>query len=262
MDLQLSTTSAVSPFEELGRTGETLAEDLRARILALGNAAVPPLLALLADDAAAAEDAPGEGWPPIHAVDLLVDLRAEEAIVPMIVALCGGDFDDILSSRIAVRLPTFGAAALEPTLAELSNVRDNDQAVTLCAILARLGVKDERVWVALAKCFDAEPHLSAGFLATYGDERALPLIEREIFAFDENARGSLARLDLDLLVEAYEELAGDLPDDLFDHVEYLWELQSEPDEPTPAPAPVASTKVGRNDPCPCGSGKKYKRCCL
>jgi hypothetical protein len=21
-------------------------------------------------------------------------------------------------------------------------------------------------------------------------------------------------------------------------------------------------KPGRNDPCPCGSGKKYKRCCL
>src|SRR5258708_13325620 len=21
-------------------------------------------------------------------------------------------------------------------------------------------------------------------------------------------------------------------------------------------------KIGRNDPCPCGSGKKYKRCCL
>jgi tetratricopeptide (TPR) repeat protein len=24
----------------------------------------------------------------------------------------------------------------------------------------------------------------------------------------------------------------------------------------------ASKKVGRNDPCPCGSGKKYKKCCL
>ena len=23
-----------------------------------------------------------------------------------------------------------------------------------------------------------------------------------------------------------------------------------------------TTKVGRNDPCPCGSGKKYKKCCL
>jgi SEC-C motif-containing protein len=30
------------------------------------------------------------------------------------------------------------------------------------------------------------------------------------------------------------------------------------------PAPIKSTqaKVGRNDPCPCGSGKKYKQCCL
>ena len=24
---------------------------------------------------------------------------------------------------------------------------------------------------------------------------------------------------------------------------------------------VAPPKVGRNDPCPCGSGKKYKNCC-
>jgi uncharacterized protein len=23
-----------------------------------------------------------------------------------------------------------------------------------------------------------------------------------------------------------------------------------------------SQRVGRNDPCPCGSGRKYKRCCL
>ncbi|TFH13897.1 MAG: hypothetical protein E4H02_10920, partial [Lentisphaerales bacterium] len=22
-----------------------------------------------------------------------------------------------------------------------------------------------------------------------------------------------------------------------------------------------SAKIGRNDPCPCGSGKKYKKCC-
>jgi len=24
---------------------------------------------------------------------------------------------------------------------------------------------------------------------------------------------------------------------------------------------VKGEKVGRNDPCPCGSGKKYKKCC-
>nr|WP_269440492.1 SEC-C metal-binding domain-containing protein [Aeromonas veronii] len=25
---------------------------------------------------------------------------------------------------------------------------------------------------------------------------------------------------------------------------------------------VAPIKIGRNEPCPCGSGKKYKQCCL
>ena len=29
----------------------------------------------------------------------------------------------------------------------------------------------------------------------------------------------------------------------------------------PAPEPARSIKIGRNDPCPCGSGKKYKHCC-
>jgi uncharacterized protein YecA (UPF0149 family) len=24
---------------------------------------------------------------------------------------------------------------------------------------------------------------------------------------------------------------------------------------------TAAQKIGRNDPCPCGSGKKYKNCC-
>jgi uncharacterized protein len=32
--------------------------------------------------------------------------------------------------------------------------------------------------------------------------------------------------------------------------------------PQPTPMRRATPKVGRNDPCPCGSGKKYKHCCL
>lgn len=30
----------------------------------------------------------------------------------------------------------------------------------------------------------------------------------------------------------------------------------------PAPIKKTAVTVGRNDPCPCGSGKKYKQCCL
>lgn len=98
--------------------------------------------------------------------------------MPMLVALRGRGIDDILSSRIALRLPT----------------------VTLfCAILARLGVKDERVWVAMPRCFDTVPFLSAGILADYGDARALPKIEREIIELDEEGPSSLGRFDLELL---------------------------------------------------------------
>jgi len=28
------------------------------------------------------------------------------------------------------------------------------------------------------------------------------------------------------------------------------------------PQPIVIEKVGRNEPCPCGSGKKYKKCCI
>jgi hypothetical protein len=35
---------------------------------------------------------------------------------------------------------------------------------------------------------------------------------------------------------------------------------SPPSDRVPRP-PARSTKIGRNDPCPCGSGKKYKKCC-
>jgi hypothetical protein len=43
-----------------------------------------------------------------------------------------------------------------------------------------------------------------------------------------------------------------------------------PPSPSPPPAPasyetpkplIREPKIGRNDPCPCGSGKKYKKCC-
>ena len=30
---------------------------------------------------------------------------------------------------------------------------------------------------------------------------------------------------------------------------------------TSAPTPVTTQKIGRNEPCPCGSGKKFKKCC-
>ncbi|MBN2595205.1 MAG: SEC-C domain-containing protein [Marinifilaceae bacterium] len=40
----------------------------------------------------------------------------------------------------------------------------------------------------------------------------------------------------------------------YQHMEYIFASSESPVE--------QGVKVNRNDPCPCGSGKKYKQCCL
>ena len=38
------------------------------------------------------------------------------------------------------------------------------------------------------------------------------------------------------------------------------EQRAKAEEQAKVAAAVAGAAVGRNDPCPCGSGKKYKKC--
>jgi tetratricopeptide (TPR) repeat protein len=61
------------------------------------------------------------------------------------------------------------------------------------------------------------------------------------------------------------------PDEARQFGEQAERLRHEPHRPaarpalTPAPPPgptARRVKAGRNDPCPCGSGKKFKKCCL
>jgi len=43
----------------------------------------------------------------------------------------------------------------------------------------------------------------------------------------------------------------------------IWKMETTPDSPPPAPAVSESrSRVGRNEPCPCGSGRKFKNCCM
>ena len=77
-------------------------------------------------------------------------------------------------------------------------------------------------------------------------------------------RGALSEEEDENLSEL-GDLTADAPDLLPYFVETLYRRQRglprvvmTDDYP---PAPAVSTKIGRNDPCPCGSGKKYKKCC-
>ncbi len=64
-----------------------------------------------------------------------------------------------------------------------------------------------------------------------------------------------------------EELAGEILEEIPDALQSIAHMgralyEVELAEPRIEPQqPVRSEKIGRNDPCPCGSGKKYKKCC-
>jgi hypothetical protein len=63
------------------------------------------------------------------------------------------------------------------------------------------------------------------------------------------------------LLRAFDDpLADDLDDDLFDEEDEAKETLRSAAEERQRRNPLRH--VGRNDPCPCGSGKKYKKCCL
>lgn len=82
---------------------------------------------------------------------------------------------------------------------------------------------------------------------------------------EEIEEDSVVNLDYDLellyknMVEAKAEWLYTLPqwDDLLSK-ERREELYKEQKRSTTV---VKGEKIGRNDPCPCGSGKKYKKCC-
>ncbi len=94
-------------------------------------------------------------------------------------------------------------------------------------------------WSSLPK--ELEPALKA--IALHGSEENAPVLEQ---------------MSEDELEESIEKIK---PAALALHDYWLSQQSDEEAAPTSTPI-VTGPKVGRNDPCPCGSGKKYKNCCL
>ena len=113
-------------------------------------------------------------------------------------------------------------------------------------------------------------HLRQGIgLRSYAQKNPKQEYKREAFGMfqemldrvDLDFAGLLCRLELREEEEPQPAPAAAPP------LEYRHQSAGPLDAPPPAPAPGAQPqrrrvpKVGRNDPCPCGSGRKYKRCC-
>jgi hypothetical protein len=87
-------------------------------------------------------------------------------------------------------------------------------------------------------------------------------LERGIEEFEPDWESSFGMMNIRDLVDAYGGSQGLLPERLKQHVESLQQEWDEHRAIVEREQPVVMPpKVGRNEPCPCGSGKKFKKCC-
>ena len=111
----------------------------------------------------------------------------------------------------------------------------------------------------LAEKFDVDVMTMVGFLDGINDSLKIP---NPIETMDEDTKVSLC-FDKELLyknmVDARADWLYELPQwDAIFTPEKRKELYLEQKK---SGTVVKAKKIGRNDPCPCGSGKKYKYCC-
>lgn len=101
---------------------------------------------------------------------------------------------------------------------------------------------------------DAMDMLREGIgLRAYGQKN--PLIEYKIEAYD-MFQGMIDNIQEDIVRYIYRVNIVQQPEDR------LQQARADHGEEAAAKAPVVNKdQVGRNDQCPCGSGKKYKKCC-
>ena len=108
-------------------------------------------------------------------------------------------------------------------------------------------------------------HLKEGIgLRGYGQKNPLQEYQKEAF---ETFEEMMERIQVDCVQRLFTvELAEERPPQEFEVLQrpqrtVLSHGNGGTEQARAAPARRQAPKVGRNDPCPCGSGKKYKRCC-
>jgi hypothetical protein len=276
------------PVKQLLSLGEPRRDEkLDYGALGLSFNDVPALIRMATDHQL--HDGPQDSpvvWAPVHAWRALAQLRAEEAIAPLVALFHRADqaIDDWINADLPETLAQFGSAALAPVTDFLADPAHGEWArVAAADTVGCVGkINPElradcvaRLAAQLEKFAEQSETLNAFLISPLMDLcaiEAMPLIER-VFAsgrVDESVLGDVEDVQIELglktkrahppkpnsLTRLGEELRAGLAAE-----ELEPELDSfDPNETISVPY-IAPPKVGRNEPCPCGSGKKYKKCC-
>ncbi len=217
------------------------------------------------------DSAVAEVWAPIHAWRALGQLRVTESVPPLLAFLESVGLDD---DRADIELPVvFGLIGMAAVPSVAGFISDHSHS-TFPAATAIAGIKEiaRRHPACRGECTDVLKRV----LARPGDT------DRTLNGFAVSALIDLEAVEaIDVIRDAFRRkavdisIAGDNED-----VEVALGLKARRATPPPRyqmlPASLSGRpdenrntgvsrragKVGRNDPCPCGSGRKYKKCCL
>ncbi len=277
------------PVDQLLRLGEPkYGAFMDYGALGLTQEHVPELIRMVADHKL--HNAPGESewvWAPVHAWRMLGEFRAGAAVGPLLDLLRRiDDFDDDwIGEDVPMVLGQIGRAALEPVTAYLANANHKEWArVAAAHALAEIGrqqpeLRDEcvtRLSAQLEQFEEQTARLNAFLVSPLLDLEAresLPLMERAFKAdcVDESVCGDYEDAEIEFGLKAAREHPR-RPNSLTELSDRLRALDKEniferalldlPPLPSTTQFPlVKPPKTGRNDPCPCGSGRKFKKCC-
>jgi hypothetical protein len=226
-------------------------------------------------------------WLEIFLVMLAGEMRLERA-VPLIIKklhYCG----EILSEQCVEALGKIGtdAAAKAVTEGWLEAVWDYRLYATsaLEKIHSDTSVRKCLELLPLDKDLDIRTHLADALLSQFAEEGIEPvrdMVQRR--AYDPMSCDLIRKLVavsavLGVTFPQYTTWKRESEEKLAKQERRMWEMRGSfeaPGKPTPKtsparhdylerkPAPLLSKEkhVGRNDPCPCGSGKKFKKCCM
>ena len=170
---------------------------------------------------------------------------ADPELIGFLVALWAPDALPAAGEEAMDSLARIGAAAVPALIAQLAAGLPDATRAWAAGALALIGTAP--AVDALARLLEAEGGAAPGWatwLPRRPDARLARILDAARPPFDD--AGWLARSQVHAVLGLPEPDPGD----------------EVPPPPAPAPTPVRREQAGRNDPCPCGSGKKYKKCCL
>ena len=277
------TTPLSDLLARLRTGGDKLPSKVFEAIREYGQEAVAPLIEIVREYPGYDGDSPSHKfWATHHAITLLGDLRAADAVEPILDLL--DEDDDYVDQHLPESLAKIGRPALEPLRTALfapdADIYGVARAANAVVKMAELHPELRQEIVAMMiERFDAdvpndEPESLRGFLVSdLADLRAVEAIPTVRHAYGQN-RVDETIIGLEHFRQIVERPEGTHPHDAMRPILKSSQPKSllgpgfpglpplpDADELEPRQPLALGRKVGRNEPCPCGSGKKFKRCC-